>query len=101
LGAALSAAGASVTASLDRDSITLGETATLQVVFDNGSPRTVPSIPAITGLQIGYVGPSTQVNMINGQISQRVTLNYQINPKRAGEFEIPALTVEVDGQKVS
>ena len=41
----LSAArGANLTASLDRDTMTLGETATLSLTFGGGSPRNNPTL---------------------------------------------------------
>src|ERR1041384_3152067 len=69
-GAAYSAAAASVTASLDRDTITLGESARLQLSFEGDVPRAAPAIPAITGLQIGYIGQSSGFSAVNGVVSQ-------------------------------
>ena len=36
---------ATFTASLDRDTLALGESATLSLTFENGSPRNVPAPP--------------------------------------------------------
>jgi hypothetical protein len=42
---------ATFTASLDRDTIALGESATLSLTFEDGSPRNVPMPPNVAGLQ--------------------------------------------------
>ena len=54
---------ASFTASLDRDTITLGEQATLSLKFDGVQPQNVPALPAVPGLQFQYVGPSQFVQL--------------------------------------
>ena len=47
-GAALAA---SFTAALDRDTLTLGENATLSLKFSDGQPQATPTPPAVAGLQ--------------------------------------------------
>ena len=48
---------ASFTASLDNDTITLGQSTTLSLTFEGGSPQNVPA-PSVSGLQISQVGTS-------------------------------------------
>ena len=88
------------TASLDRDTIALGESATLSLTFDGGSPKNVPLPPDIPGLEITYVGPSSQFSFINGQTSSTITQHFTLTPKQTGEFTIPALAASVDGQQL-
>src|ERR1039457_5941922 len=92
---------ASFTASLDRDTITLGEQATLSLKFDGVQPQNAPALPAVPGLQFQYVGPSSSFSFINGQTSSSITYNYIVAPQRDGEFVIPALRVNVNGQPFS
>jgi hypothetical protein len=92
---------AQFTASLDRDTITLGERATLSLTFNGGQPKDVPVPPAIPDLPITYVGPSSQFSFINGQVSSTVTHVFTVAPRQAGEFTIPALSADVGGQKLS
>ncbi|HEY3931097.1 MAG TPA: BatD family protein [Verrucomicrobiae bacterium] len=92
---------ATFTASLDRETIALGETATLSLTFEGGSPQTTPMPPNIPGLQISYVGPSSQFSFINGQTSSTVTHHFTLTPRQTGEFIIPALTADVDGQQLT
>jgi hypothetical protein len=99
-GLALSHA-ATFSATLDRDTITLGENATLSLTFTGGQPKDVPSPPNVPNLQIAYVGPSSQFSFINGQVSSTVTHNFVLAPRQAGDYTIPALTVQVGSETLS
>lgn len=92
---------ATFTASLDRAAIALGETATLSLTFEGGSPKDVPLPPNVPDLQISYVGPSSQFSFINGQTKSTVTHNFTLTPQQTGEFAIPPLTANVNGQSLS
>jgi BatD DUF11 like domain len=92
---------ATFTASLDRDTIALGESATLSLTFEDGSPRNVPLPPNVAGLQIAYVGPSSQFSFVNGETKSTVTYNFTLTPRQAGDFTIPALAADVGGQRLS
>jgi hypothetical protein len=74
----------------------LGESATLSLTFDGGSPKNVPVPPEIPGLEISYVGPSSQFSFINGQTSSTITHHFTLTPKQTGEFTVPALAASVD-----
>jgi len=92
---------ATFTASLDRDTIALGESATLSLAFEDGSPRNVPMPPNVAGLQIAYVGPSSQFSFVNGETKSTVTYNFTLTPRQAGDFAIPSLAADVGGQRLS
>jgi hypothetical protein len=92
---------ATFTASLDRDTIMLGESATLSLTFEDGSPRNVPLPPNVAGLQIAYVGPSSQFSFVNGETKSTVTYNFTLTPRQAGDFTIPTLAADVGGQRLS
>jgi hypothetical protein len=89
------------TASLDRDTVTLGESATLSLTFSDGTPQAVPSPPQIPNLRISYLGPSSQFSFINGQTTSTVTHNFQVTPQQAGNFTIPALTAQVGSERLT
>ena len=91
---------ASFTASLDRDAITLGESVTLSLSFEGAQPRNVPS-PQVSGLQITQAGTSQNMSIINGAMNSTVTVNFQVTARQVGEFTIPALTADVNGQQLS
>jgi hypothetical protein len=100
LAAAGLAGAASFTASLDRDTITLGESTTLSLAFEGAQPRSLPS-PQVAGLQFTQAGTSQSVNIVNGEMNSTVTVNFSVAPQRTGEFTIPALTADVNGQQLS
>jgi len=91
---------ASFTASLDHDTLTLGESATLSLAFEGGSPGRVPT-PSVAGLQIAQAGTSQNMSWVNGAMSATVTVSFSVTPQRDGEFTIPALTANVNGQQLS
>jgi hypothetical protein len=92
------AGAASFTASLDRDSIQLGESATLSLTFQGGQPRNMPTFD-VPGLQIANAGNSTSFSFNNGQMNSSVVVTYSITPQQTGEFTIPAMSVEIGGQR--
>jgi hypothetical protein len=91
----------SFTASLDRDSMTLGEQVTLSLKFDGVQPIAEPAVPEVAGLQIQYIGPSSSFSFINGQTTSSTTYNYIVTAKRDGEFTIPAMRVGINGQQLT
>jgi hypothetical protein len=99
--AATAGSAATFTASLDRDTISLGESVTLSLAFADGTPQDVPNPPEIPNLQIAYVGPSSQFSFINGKVSSSVTHNFTVTPRQPGDYNIPALTAQVDRENLS
>ena len=97
---AANARAASFTASLDRDTIGLGEQATLSLTFEGGQSKNVPT-PSVRGLQIYQIGTSQSVNIVNGAMSSTVTVTFSVTPQRDGEFVIPAMTTDVNGQRLT
>ena len=91
---------ASFTASLDRDTMTLGESATLSLTFEGGQSKTVPT-PSVPGLQFVNTGNSQNFSIINGAMSSTVTVTFSVTARQAGEFTIPALAADVIGQQLS
>jgi hypothetical protein len=93
---------AAFTASLDRDTITLGESATLSLAFDGGQPTRLTSLD-VPGLQFGTPNRSfsQNIDLNSGQVNARLVLTYPVTPQRAGEFTIPALAADVGDQQLS
>src|ERR1017187_6870513 len=89
----------SFTASLDRNSLTLGEQATLSLKFEGVQPQDAPGLPNIAGLQFQYVGPSSSFSFINGQTSSSITYNYIVMAQHEGAFTIPGMRASVGGQQ--
>jgi hypothetical protein len=105
IGLLLTATGAfadvSVVASIDRNHVAFGESVTLTLAVQGTQSGAQPSIPRVDGLS--FDGPSTQssFSLNNGQMSQSVSFVYQVTPARTGEFTIPAIAVNVGGNRYS
>src|SRR5437773_7308668 len=83
---------AQLTASLDRDTIRLGESASLSLTFEGSQSESVPALPSIANLEITYAGKSSQVSFVNGQGSSTITQNFHITARQPGDYTIPDLT---------
>ena len=92
---------ASFTASLDRDTMMVGEQAALSLTFEDVQPQGVPRLPVVLGLQFQYAGPSSSFKFDNGQSSTVVTFNYIVTAQHEGEFNIPGLQIKAGGQTLS
>jgi oxygen tolerance protein BatD len=90
---------AQFTASLDRDTIMMGETATLSLTFEGGSPGNVPT-PQVPGLQFSNSGNSSSFNFINGQMSSVATVTFSISADHAGSYWIPPMQADIGGQQI-
>lgn len=90
---------ANFTVSLDRDRITLGETAKLTLKFEGGLPKELPPLN-FSGLQITYVGgPFHFESSFNNQVtSASDSYTFSVTPQKTGEFVIPPMTVNIGGQ---
>ena len=56
-------------------------------------------LPAIEGFTSRFIGPATQVSIINGQSSVTKSFIYVLYPQKKGKFTIPAFTIELEGKK--
>ena len=89
---------ATFTATLDRETVTVGESATLSLKFEGGDPKAVPTPPALANLQITGQGSSRNFSIVNGQASSSIVQNFALTPTQPGEFIIPSLKAEIGGQ---
>src|SRR6266566_1182609 len=64
--------GASFTATLDRETVAVGESATLSLSFEGGEPKSIPVPPAIPNLQITDQGNSRNISIVNGQMTSSI-----------------------------
>jgi hypothetical protein len=89
----VSTAGAEVRARVDRNTVDLNESFLLEVVVDSD----ISVQPDVSALEADFeVGQSSQLSntmYVNGEITRSRTWTYQLMAKRAGNFEIPSVTV--------
>jgi len=55
----------------------------------------------LNGLTVAGVGTSSEVVLLNGQMSSKLSYNYALTPTQPGEITIPAMRVRVDGQDLT
>lgn len=96
--AAFSLSAATFTATLDRDTVAIGENATLTLKFEGGQPKDMPSLPNIPNLQIAAQGSFKNFTLINGAGSSSYTYTYSVTPTQPGDYTIPTLGAIVDGK---
>ncbi|WP_174236689.1 protein BatD [Dyella sp. S184] len=84
-----------VTASLDRDSVQLGETVTLNLRI-NGSAGNVdvPDLHALANdFDILGTSQNSSLSVVNGAATSSMTFGIALRPKHVGDLQIPALSV--------
>ncbi|MCG3147638.1 MAG: hypothetical protein PCFJNLEI_01078 [Verrucomicrobiae bacterium] len=88
----------SVSATVDQARVSFGESISLTISINGTQSGGQPAIPKIEGLNFAGPAVNTSVSIVNGAMSQSVSLVYQVTPTRTGEFMIPALDVNVAGK---
>lgn len=53
--------------------------------------RNIPSVP---GLQFNYLGPSQNIQIINGRTSMRLSYQYRVTAREVGDYQIPERTAQ-------
>lgn len=84
----------------------VGMPVVLQLSIHNAADYEQPALPEIDGCDIRSAGApaqSSQITIINGRQTQKrsVVMQYLITPRREGTFEIPPITIKVDGRNVT
>jgi hypothetical protein len=101
LAVAVTTLAAGFTASLDRDTLTLGESARLTLTFEDVRPSNPPALPSIANLQITHNGQSSQYQFVNGKSTSLLRHNYTVTPRQPGDYTIPALSFTTGGQTLT
>jgi len=85
-------------ASVNTNKVPLGETVQLTLTFNGAKLDQPPEIPSVDGLDARYLGPSTNITIINGQYSIRTSHVYTLFFQKTGKFRIPAISVQLKGK---
>lgn len=87
---------------VDRNQISLNDVARLTVsLVGSKEIKLNIGLPKIDGFEIRYLGPSTQVTIVNGAYSKTTSYVYNLFPLKEGTFTIPSLTIDLEDKKVS
>jgi hypothetical protein len=92
---------ANFSTSLDRNVVPMGETVTLNLIFDGVSPSAPPTLPQLPNLKVGQVGQSSQFTIDNGQQTSRITISYTLIPTQTGDVVIPSMQVVAAGRTLA
>ena len=92
------AADVSVRATLDPPQVRAGEASDLAVEIDGAQNASAPQIANTAGVSVRYVGPSTQVSIVNGQMTTSITHRYSVVATQPGRFTIGPITVDYWGK---
>ncbi|MFL5753005.1 MAG: BatD family protein [Bacteroidia bacterium] len=87
------------TAQLSKNKVTIGEV--FQIAFTLNTNGTNFKAPSFSDFDV-YSGPNQSTNMqyVNGQMSQSITLSYFIAARKEGKFTIGPASALVNGQKM-
>lgn len=88
----------SVSASVDRKVVSVGDAIQLTVAIEGAHSVGAPDLPDIDGFQAQYVGPSTQVSIVNGQMSASVSHIYSLVALKVGKYTINPISVSYKGK---
>ena len=89
----------SVEAALTRGTIALDSNAQLIVTVHGTQNAQPPPAPSLEGFDIQYLGPSTQVSVVNGMMSSSVSFIYSLYPQKTGKFRIPSVSININGHE--
>ena len=87
--------------SLDKPQVAIGTAAKLGLSFYGTQSIPAPDLGNIDGLEVRYMGPSTMMTVLNGQVSSSITHMYSVLPLRLGKFQLGpfAFTYKSDNYK--
>lgn len=88
------AAEPSVTASVDKTTVSEGSNLELKIVYENMEPAKLDIEPLREDFDILQAGNYSQIQMINNDYKKTVTDFYRLRPKKTGKIVIPAFTIQ-------
>jgi tetratricopeptide (TPR) repeat protein len=97
LTAGAAGAGPKLEVSLDRNTISLGESAVLSISFEDCSPSGMPNLPPMADLEFGSQSSEQSFSFIGGSRTQKTTYSIELHPTKEGVFTIPPLEAAVGG----
>ena len=92
---ALPATATQVRAFLDRDSVHLGETVTLNISVQGDATAGAPDFSVLVpDFVVGGTSRNQSIRIDNGKVSKTVLLGVVLKPRRVGRVTIPSFMVE-------
>jgi hypothetical protein len=87
-----------ITAQVDRSSLSTDETLNLVVTLNAAAMNTpTPSLPSLEGFRVLGSSTSSQFSIVNGTMSSQVVYAYRLQPYQTGDLVIDPISVTVNG----
>ena len=83
--------------SADTRRVSLGQGLELSLNFEGTQNIPAVELSNLEGFQARYLGPSTRMSIVNGQVSSSITHIYSLLPLKAGVFKIGPLKFDYQG----
>ncbi len=88
-----------ITADVDRTTLTLDEKVSLTVTVSGDSiSMPAPDLSAITDFSVASSGTSTKISFINGEMTSQGVYYFQLQPLKTGNLVIPPISATIRGQ---
>ncbi|MFM1769537.1 MAG: hypothetical protein RJA22_2066 [Verrucomicrobiota bacterium] len=98
LGLWLPGRGATLTATLDRNIVPVGESVTLSLTYEGVAAAEAPNLPPLPALaQAQGTSQRTEMSFINGRQSMKVIFDYRLVARQPGDVVIPPLQGRAGG----
>src|SRR4051794_24852828 len=89
---------AQFSASLDRDTVIVGESVTLSLKFENVQPGGAPNLPPLPGLRVaGGWQTRSESRIEKGASTTSVIYSLPLVAEKGGDYTIPPLVAEFEG----
>ncbi len=75
-----------------------GEAALLRVTLHGTQSAPLPEFQVPPSIQVQYLGPSTQVMIVNGQVQARVEHRYQVHSDTPGRYQLGPFSVQLGSE---
>lgn len=95
-----SATAATLTATLKPTTVNLGNSATLTLVCEGGIATTVEQTAAARNLALSFVDSQKSVDIVGGTRRESSSFTYQVTPRVAGRFAVPAFKAMVGNREI-
>ena len=88
----------SVTATVDKNRLSLEDVLQLSIVIQGTQNTTPPELPSLPDFRVVSAGTSSSTQYINTQRSVSITYNYRLTPMNTGTFVIGPTRVRANGK---
>jgi hypothetical protein len=93
------AADVTIEATVDSTDVAVSQPFTLTITVVGVQNVSPPGLYDLNGFEATYLGPSTQINIVNFQVSRSISHLYRVVATRAGDLQLGPFPVEVQGQR--